>query len=393
MVANRSFNPKGDVLALALAAAFACAAPAAEAAFPGKPGRIAVHDPARQPRRVRRPVHGRPQPPRRGPQAADAEHGRLGNPGFRLLPLVVAERGTAHVQDDRGPVHPHGQPAESVHGAVVGRSGRREPSRRVARDEHRMRALRPERLAVRECLARQLGPHPLLLRDPETGDSREPAMNSEALAQFDTIAPSNRAYVSNQGGSLFLNVTGKKKRRLTNDQEAGLAFDPTFSPDGSAIAWIRSASTATEDGFVEVYDLRTGAIRQLTPVMDVGDISWRPMPVVCGSGNATQVGTKGRDIMVGGPGRDVLVGLGGRDTIRGGKGNDVICGGKGQGPPRRRPGQGPVHRRPGRRADAVGPGPTSSSTPRWRRTRSCAVRAPAARSRRRSGRSRRPRPR
>jgi Tol biopolymer transport system component len=54
-----------------------------------------------------------------------------------------------------------------------------------------------------------------------------------------------------------------------------------------------------------------------------------PVVVLCGSKNATIVGTAGNDTLNGTSGADVIAGLGGNDTILGAGGNDIVCGSAG----------------------------------------------------------------
>jgi Ca2+-binding RTX toxin-like protein len=50
----------------------------------------------------------------------------------------------------------------------------------------------------------------------------------------------------------------------------------------------------------------------------------------CGGLKATNVGSKGPDVLRGGPKRDVIAGRGGNDRIRGLGRGDVLCGGRGK---------------------------------------------------------------
>jgi len=54
------------------------------------------------------------------------------------------------------------------------------------------------------------------------------------------------------------------------------------------------------------------------------------VPVRCGGLKATNVGSKGPDLLRGGPKRDVIAGRAGNDRIRGLGRGDVLCGGKGR---------------------------------------------------------------
>lgn len=121
---------------------------------------------------------------------------------------------------------------------------------------------------------------------------------------------------------------------------AGPFEDPTWRPDGAALAW------ASDDGiYVSAAPNMTtcaGGVPQRKIALDcvpddslsliACDPDWSPAAVQsfpCGGAQATRVGTAGSDTIVGTPGNDVIVGLGGNDSIRGGGGNDKICGGTG----------------------------------------------------------------
>jgi hypothetical protein len=314
-------------LALALIGAFACAAPAAEAAFPGKPGRIAF---TTQPQGEYGDLFTvAPYTPGGEIKQLTQNTGGNGITDLESCPSWSPSGGLLTFMTTQDPFTPTVmRPSPNTGQWLIDPDG---ANRRVA-DQFPSSLGKCVRFDPNGSLCGTFSPdgsgHGLYYcGDPETGEKREVVMNELALAEFDSVAPSGRLYASvGADGSIYLNG-GKRKRRLSDS--GALALDPTFAPDGSAIAWIRETEPVLR-GLVEVHDLRSGVTRQLTPAMDVRDISWRPIPVSCGGRDATQVGTRGRDVMVGGPGRDVLAGLGGRDTIRGGKGNDVICGGKGR---------------------------------------------------------------
>jgi len=104
--------------------------------------------------------------------------------------------------------------------------------------------------------------------------------------------------------------------------------DPTFSPDGSKIAF---ASNRDGDYEIFVMDASGANPTQLT-FNTAGDYrpDWQALPLVgdpCA--NPTKVGTAGADKLFGTPGPDVIVGLGGNDSIYGYAGDDVICGNEG----------------------------------------------------------------
>jgi RTX calcium-binding nonapeptide repeat (4 copies)/WD40-like Beta Propeller Repeat len=142
---------------------------------------------------------------------------------------------------------------------------------------------------------------------------------------------------------LFMSrLDGSELQQLTATPSIN-EMGPVFSPDGSAIAY--SADTAGPTT-VTILDLRTRSQRVVSdPSVSSGDPDWGPIPVDCRGNRATQVGTSGPDALLGtgtdvitglegddrigaGDDRDLLCGDSGNDTLKGGKNRDVLIGGK-----------------------------------------------------------------
>lgn len=145
------------------------------------------------------------------------------------------------------------------------------------------------------------------------------------------LSPDGRTLVSvrsidccNQTSDLFLsNRDGSGPRQITFSPARG-EFGPVFAPDGSAVAY-------TTDGQVAVLDLRSGVERIVSdPAIPSFGPDWGAVPVKCGGRRATLVGTAGKDRLVGTSGRDVITALAGRDTIKGKGGRDILCSGSGR---------------------------------------------------------------
>lgn len=119
--------------------------------------------------------------------------------------------------------------------------------------------------------------------------------------------------------------SGQSKRNLTSSKKAGES-DPTYSPDGTAIAYVKNGAlwrmNANGSGF---YQLVGKSAHVSAP-------SWQPLPctIVGTSGDDVIDGTPGNDVICGGDGNDIINGMGGDDVIFGGFGNDTIRGGAGR---------------------------------------------------------------
>ncbi len=96
------------------------------------------------------------------------------------------------------------------------------------------------------------------------------------------------------------------------------AFDPAWSPDGGEIAFSRGIPHE-----IDTMVMRPDGRDQIVVARHTREPAWRP--VAC-----TITGTSGPDRLVGTPGNDVICGLGGGDMIAGRGGQDVISGGRGR---------------------------------------------------------------
>jgi Ca2+-binding RTX toxin-like protein len=104
------------------------------------------------------------------------------------------------------------------------------------------------------------------------------------------------------------------------------AMFPAYSPDGTLVVYSRPTGPVTPDELALVAP--TGGPNQ---VFVTGfDPDWQPIPERCRGERATIVGTPKGDTIVGTPGNDVIKGHKGRDTIKGKGGDDLICGQRGK---------------------------------------------------------------
>jgi TolB protein len=95
------------------------------------------------------------------------------------------------------------------------------------------------------------------------------------------------------------------------------AGDPAWSPDGSEIAFTRARPHS-----VDTRIMRPDGRDRILVAAHTRQPTWRP--AAC-----TITGTSGPDVLAGTPGNDVICGLGGRDMITGRGGTDIISGGRG----------------------------------------------------------------
>ena len=124
-----------------------------------------------------------------------------------------------------------------------------------------------------------------------------------------------------------MDADGTDPVQLTFD--ANLDSAPVFSPDSARIAFSYTPPDLSDTEIVvmnadgsERIELTANNFVDSTP-------DWQPIPVRCKGKTATLVGTDGKDKLVGTNERDVIVGLGGKDKIKGKGGKDRLCGGKG----------------------------------------------------------------
>jgi len=121
-------------------------------------------------------------------------------------------------------------------------------------------------------------------------------------------------------------ASGEPETILTPNLVA--AFDPSWSPDGSAIA-----HAANDWSEIEIATTPPGG-GPTTPLSDGGDFSpsWQtvgaPVPTArCAGVLATLEGTPGDNVLFGTPLRDVVVSFNGDDNVHTGGGADVVCAG------------------------------------------------------------------
>jgi Tol biopolymer transport system component len=114
---------------------------------------------------------------------------------------------------------------------------------------------------------------------------------------------------------MVMNRDGSGKHAIT--PASMLASEPAWSPDGSEIAFSRILPHA-----VDTVVMRPDGRDRILVARHTHSPAWRP--AAC-----TITGTSGPDRLVGTPGNDVICGLGGDDVIAGMGGQDVISGGRG----------------------------------------------------------------
>ncbi|MGH3041743.1 MAG: hypothetical protein ACRDNG_08410 [Gaiellaceae bacterium] len=132
--------------------------------------------------------------------------------------------------------------------------------------------------------------------------------------------------------SILTMVNSAEQRRLTNRLGQPPTSDrgPSFSPDGTKIAFARSS---------EIYTMRadgSGVTRLTNNSASDRDPDWAPAPgtggcTIVGNNAANELnGTAGDDVICGLGGNDILPGLAGDDEVRGGSGDDRVFGGEGR---------------------------------------------------------------
>ena len=144
----------------------------------------------------------------------------------------------------------------------------------------------------------------------------------------------------------WMNPDGTGQQNLTQTPQA-VDYDPTFSPDGTQIAFLSNRS-----GAYALYSLDVSTIPQpatvtttfaraadTAAVADTATVSlitatgalapdWQPLPDQ-GTVACTLTGSGGADVLDGTPSADVLCGRGGADVIRAYGGDDILRGGDG----------------------------------------------------------------
>ena len=121
-----------------------------------------------------------------------------------------------------------------------------------------------------------------------------------------------------------MNADGSGKVNLINDHGTG-DIRPVFSPDGTKILFESNRDNA--GGRLELYTIGVGGgtITRLTN-NDIweGNADWAPASPTC-----DVTGTGGDDTLTGSSANETICGLGGNDTINTGGGNDIVLGGDG----------------------------------------------------------------
>jgi Ca2+-binding RTX toxin-like protein len=107
---------------------------------------------------------------------------------------------------------------------------------------------------------------------------------------------------------------------------------PAFSPNGKRLTFDSTAlSPMTGRDRIVTMAVEGGPLKALTPEgTDSVTPDWGPIPVRCQRKLSTLVGTPKKDRLVGTPGPDVIAGLGGNDVVIGKGGGDRLCGGAGR---------------------------------------------------------------
>ncbi len=121
------------------------------------------------------------------------------------------------------------------------------------------------------------------------------------------------------------NADGSNPVRLTGPDNVFDVF-PTWSPDGTKIAWSRSFPS---DVWVMNASDGSGKVNITNTPEDESRCDWsRLLPcTITGSGNIT--GTAGDDVICGSPGNDSIAALGGNDVVYPGGGDDAVSAGDG----------------------------------------------------------------
>jgi Tol biopolymer transport system component len=151
----------------------------------------------------------------------------------------------------------------------------------------------------------------------------------------------NTCAASGGGGDIWvMNADGSGKRNLIDDT-GSVDRQPTWSPDGSLIAFVsdRVDDPSGPDADIFTIPVAGGSIRQLTNGLYTEDPDWGPAVslkpgrcanAVTGTARSERLsGSTAGDLIRGLAGKDVLLGLPGPDCLDGGPGNDTLNGGTG----------------------------------------------------------------
>jgi hypothetical protein len=175
------------------------------------------------------------------------------------------------------------------------------------------------------------------LTNPPMGFRDTPAgFSPDGLRVLFLRSPTNSGGPSDYPDIHTVRVDGTDERNLTASIP-GPIYYPTFSPDGTKIAFLEGDLCYDARLIVMGSD---GSQPQTLLTRDVPKCSldWAPIfrcagkraTIVGDDGPDTIKGTKGNDVIVGNAGRDVINGRGGKDRICGGDGPDKLLGGKGK---------------------------------------------------------------
>lgn len=141
-----------------------------------------------------------------------------------------------------------------------------------------------------------------------------------------TFSPDGSEIAAEYFGDIFVAPSGGGTSRVLlpgpDNKYPGSEGDPAWSPDGTKIAFEHNGNIGGSQ--YGIYwakaDGSSTQAMQLTAKTGEVDPDWQPIP------QCTKTGTAGNDTITGTAAKDVLCGLGGNDTINGTGGNDIIFG-------------------------------------------------------------------
>ena len=135
----------------------------------------------------------------------------------------------------------------------------------------------------------------------------------------------------NAGGGLpniwTMDPDGGNRTTLSNNQDVS-AFEPAWSPNGARIAYVGIVSPGSAN--IHVMNANgTGQGPIDTNAADDGDPDWQPIPVCTKRVNAANdplIGTAGKDVLCGDARANTITGAGGNDIVLAQGGNDRLTG-------------------------------------------------------------------